>query len=84
MMALSLDIRYLLICCGVPEKSIMIYDIEKKRVLKGPECFVSIGDRKVNKIEFNPNNSRVFAVMFNDCIEIYEFRDSFEISGANS
>ena len=83
MMALSLDIRYLLICCGVPEKSIMIYDIEKKRVLKGQECTVKIGDRKVNRIEFNPNNSRIFAVMFNDSIEIYEFRDSFEIGRAN-
>ena len=50
MMALSLDIHYLLICCGIPEKSLIIYDMQRKRVLHGENSAVKIGDRQVRKM----------------------------------
>lgn len=52
------------VACGVPEKKIIIVDVEKRKVLEGEESFVNIMDRKVKKIEFNPGNNRMFAVMY--------------------
>lgn len=66
--ALSLDCRYLLVSCGLPEQHIMVVDVENRRALRGEESMVRLADRKVLRIEFNPSNNRIFGVMFADAI----------------
>ena len=63
-MELSLDGKYLAVACGIPENKIIIIDVEKKKIEEGKENCILLGDRKVKKIEFNPNNNRILSVMY--------------------
>ena len=70
--ALSLDCKYLLVCCGLPENEILVIDVEGKRVLQGEKSRVGVDDRKVLKMEFNPGNNKIFAVMYDKEICVYQ------------
>ena len=72
-----------MIACGIPEKKIIIVDLEKRKVLTGENSFISLHDRDVKKIEFNPGNNKVFSVMYEKNIEIYEISEDFKVTGNN-
>jgi hypothetical protein len=46
-------------------------------VVGGSQSFIDLRDHfeKFLKMEFNPANRRQLALLFRDCIQIYELRD---------
>ena len=49
-LALSLDCKYLLISCGLPEQKIIIVDVENKKLLKGSHSFIETYNKKPTRI----------------------------------
>lgn len=47
---LSLDCKFLLVCTGIPEKRILVVDVEHRKLLKGGQSYLELHDRKVKRL----------------------------------
>lgn len=81
-MELSLDGKYLAVVCGSPTSKLIIIDVEKKAILKGSRSSIDLKSNidKLKKIDFNPSNKKIFSLMFENEINIYDIKDCFELN----
>lgn len=84
-MEISLDGKYLAVACGSPSLRLFIVDIESHSVIGGARGGLDLSGKAeaLKKIDFNPNNRKMFSLLYEKYIEIYEIKSCFQVSEDN-